>query len=366
MRIGVNALYLIPGAVGGSEIYLRGLLQAMASVDRANEYVVFTNRETGGGLPGFPASIQPVRASFRPGRILWEQTGLVAALVREKIDVLLNGGFTAPLVPPCPMVTVFFDLQHKRHPEYFRWFDLPFWRFLLWAAAHRSQRVIAISEETRRDLLRIYRLAGDKVACVPAGVDPRFFELGETGGGGYVLCASTLHPHKNLERLIRVFGRIRKTGVTKRLVLTGVKGFHTEAVEAAIRREGLQNAVEVKGWVDREALYHLFRRADAFVYPSTFEGFGMPVTEAMAAGLPVACSAIEPLRSIAGDAVLPFDPASDEELFTALERLLTDEPLRRRLIQAGPPRASEFSWEASARRVISILEETAHRSRSSS
>src|ERR1017187_10484013 len=133
LRVGVNALYLIPGGVGGTEIYLRGLLQALAGVDGTNRYFVFTNRYTESDLvprrENFQVMPQPVRAVSRPARLLWEQTGLPIEAARLRLDVMLNPGFTAPLMATCPQVTVFHDLQHLRHPEYFRWFDLPFWRF---------------------------------------------------------------------------------------------------------------------------------------------------------------------------------------------------------------------------------------------
>ena len=156
IRIGVNALYLIPGGVGGTEIYLRNLLNALAGIDSENQYIVFTNRETGSGLvpdrPNFLHAPQSVRASFRPARILWEQLVLPFAARRHQLNVLFNPGFTAPLVCGCPMVTVFHDLQHKRHPEYFRWFDLPFWNFFVWASARRSRGAIAVSVATHDDL----------------------------------------------------------------------------------------------------------------------------------------------------------------------------------------------------------------------
>ena len=136
LRIGINALYLIPGGVGGTEIYLRGLLAGLAEIDPVNEYFIFTNRETGSGLAPASANFQQVpqhvRAVRRSSRLLWEQTVLPIEAVKRKLDVMLNPGFTAPLLCPCPQVTVFHDLQHKRHPEYFRWFDLPFWRFFLY------------------------------------------------------------------------------------------------------------------------------------------------------------------------------------------------------------------------------------------
>ncbi len=155
LRIGVNALYLIPGGVGGTEIYLRYLLGALGAIDRENEYFVFTNRETQADLapaqPNFEVVPQPVRAVFRPARLFWEQTGLPLAASRLRLDVLFNPGFTAPLVCACPQVTMFHDLQHKRHPEHFRWFDLPFWRAFLWMSAHRSKLLLAPSEATQAD-----------------------------------------------------------------------------------------------------------------------------------------------------------------------------------------------------------------------
>src|SRR5579872_170117 len=221
LRIGVNALYLIPGGVGGTEIYLTRLLKALALVDKENQYIVFTNRETMADFvpvqPNFRSSPQPIHAKFRPLRILWEQIALPFAAARHRLDVIFNPGFTAPLLALCPLVTVFHDLQHKRHPEHFRWFDLPFWRALLYGAAHRSRKIIAVSEATRADLISYYHLARDRIAVVPHGVEQEFFDIARdrqerTGRGGllttevpYFLCVSTLHPHKNLGKLIEPF-----------------------------------------------------------------------------------------------------------------------------------------------------------------
>src|SRR5579864_8696419 len=178
-RIGINALYLIPGEVGGTEIYLRRLLTALASIDTLNEYIVFTNRETDASLvprqANFSWEPQAVSARFRPARILWEQ--VVLPFRTARLDVLLNPGFTAPVFAPCPSVTVFHDLQHARHPEHFRWFDLPFWRLLLWASANRSRQLIAVSEATREDLMRFYNVDAKRIAVIPHGVEPAFFSL---------------------------------------------------------------------------------------------------------------------------------------------------------------------------------------------
>ncbi|WP_321477050.1 glycosyltransferase family 1 protein [uncultured Paludibaculum sp.] len=351
MRIGVNALYLIPGGVGGTEIYLRRLLEAMERIP-GHEIVVFTNRETG-RLGGHTVEL-PVRAVSRPQRILYEQFKFPAEVRRHGIDVLLNPGFTAPLLCGVPQVTVFHDLQHKRHPEFFRWFDLPFWRFLLWASAHRSRRLVAVSEATRDDLLKYYRLDPDRISVVHHGVEPEFFELAaRREDGGYLLCASTTHPHKNHDRLLRAFQRLAKERPGLKLVLTGVKGFVTGEVEGLVRALGLEAFVELKGWVPRAELYELFRRATGFIYPSRFEGFGMPVLEAMAAGVPVACGAIEPLRTLTGGAALLFDPESDEAILDAMRRLVRGEAPT-----DGPLRAAPFTWQRAAEQTLAAIEDS--------
>jgi glycosyltransferase involved in cell wall biosynthesis len=352
-RIGVNALYLIPGGVGGTEIYLRRLLAALASIDRENEYFVFTNRETTDLVPiqaNFHAKPQAVRARFRPARILWEQ--IVLPFRAARLDVLLNPGFTSPVLAPCPCVTVFHDLQHAHHPEYFRWFDLPFWKLLLWASAHRARRLIAVSQATRTDLVRVYGLPADRIDVVLHGVEPEFFALDRTRMEPFVLCVSTLHPHKNLDRLIRAYARRKRNW---RLVVVGMRGFFADTLDALIKELGVQDSVRLTGWIPREELLQLYGRALAFVYPSTFEGFGMPVLEAMAAGIPVACSDIPPLREVAGDAALFFDPLNEDAIADALDRITADTGLRAQLAETGAERARAFTWERAARETLAAL-----------
>jgi glycosyltransferase involved in cell wall biosynthesis len=364
LRIGVNALYLIPGGVGGTEIYLRNLLQALGEIDSANEYFVFTNRETDARLapaqPKFHVMAQAVRGASRPARILWEQTVLPLTVAARQIDVLLNPGFTAPVLCGCPQVTVFHDLQHKRHPQHFRWFDLPFWRFLLFWAAQVSQIVIAVSEATRADLELFYRLPPQKIRVVPEGVEPRFFQIARSRRPEpFLLCVSTLHPHKNLDRLLRAFAAFRRSRPEFRLVVAGLRGFDTANLERLRDRLGLTEAVQFTGWLPRDELCDLYARAWAFLYPSTFEGFGLPVLEALAAGVPTACSRIEPLAGIAADAALQFEPTDDAMLLEAMRRIVSDEQLREQLAAAGPKRAAMFSWTTTARLTLDALRDAA-------
>jgi glycosyltransferase involved in cell wall biosynthesis len=239
------------------------------------------------------------------------------------------------------MVTVFHDLQHKRHPEYFRWFDLPFWRLLLWISARRSRGLIAVSNATRDDLRRFY---GASATTIYHGVERKFFEIGKRREQkDYVLCVSTLHPHKNIERLLRVYGR--KPDLPK-LIVTGLRGFAAEHLEAM-----RPASVQFTGWVPREELYELYRGARGFIYPSTFEGFGMPVLEAMAAGVPVACSDIPVLREVAVDCAIYFDPLDEAAIERALIRLANEQLPT----EAGQRRAAEFTWEKTARATLDYL-----------
>jgi glycosyltransferase involved in cell wall biosynthesis len=371
LRIGVNALYLLPGGVGGTEIYLRQLLRGLSEIDSPHHYLIFTNRETGSDLvprsDRFEQCPQPVDAVNRASRILYEQFRLPGALRRQKVDVVLNPGFTGPTLGGVPSVTVFHDLQHVRHPEHFGRLDLLFWRLLLWQSAKKSKHLIAVSEATQRDLLKHYHVSAEAVSVVTHGVEPEFFSLGRMPDeeSPYVLCVSTLHPHKNLERLVRVFAQLRSKRPQLRLVLAGMRGFQAQQIENQISDSGVGAAVEVTGWIDRVRLYDLYRRAAVFVYPSTFEGFGMPVLEALAAGLSVACSDIPPLREVAGEAALFFNPEREDEMLEALDRLLANAPLADSLVAAGKARARLFTWENAARATLSCLETASYRSRSS-
>jgi glycosyltransferase involved in cell wall biosynthesis len=362
MRIGVNALYLIPGGVGGTEIYLRHLLAALADADRCNQYFVFTNRETAPDLapqaPTFTVVPQNVRAANRPARILWEQTILPLTAARLRLDLLWNPGFTSPLLCPCPQVTTFHDLQHKRHPEYFRWWDLPFWRFFLYWSAQVSRRVVAVSHATAADLRRYYRLPDSKIRVVPSGVDAAFFDVARRRRPErFLLAVSTLHPHKNLDGLLRAFADFRRDHPDFRLVVCGMHGFFTGPVHDLRAQLGLADAVDFPGWIPREQVYDLFARAWAFFYPSKFEGFGLPVLEGLAAAVPTACSHIEPLATLAGDAALQFDPADPAAIAAAMRALADDESLRSRLIDAGPRQADRFGWRQTAHAMVRVFEE---------
>lgn len=362
LRIAVNALYLLPGGVGGTEIYLRQLLRALARLDDRNEYLIFTNRETGEDLapasPRFRHLAQPVQAEIRPLRILYEQSSLPSLIERENVDLVFNPGFTSPKSLHVPVVTVFHDLQHVHHPEFFRKRELPFWNLLLAQAIRSSTKIIAASEATRRDVIEHYHLSEEKVVAIPHGVEEAFFTLERDPDpeNPFLLCVATLDPNKNIDRLIRVFGSLRGEFPRLKLVLAGMRGGQTAIIESLVEELGLRNSVRITGWIPREEIYSLYSRATAFVFPSTFEGFGLPALEAMAARVPLACSRIDPLVELAGDAAAFFDPKSEQEMAQAIWHLLTQHEAAAQQVARGKIRAATFSWKESARRTLALFE----------
>ncbi len=372
LRIGVNALYLIPGGVGGTEIYLRNLLAALATIDSRNQYIVYLNRETGMDLcpavPNFAPVETDVKATFRPGRLLWEQAGLAREASASKLDVLFSPGFTMPYFGGGAKVTVIHDLQHKRQPENFGWLERKAWDFFVAMSIGRSRELITVSESSRKDIEEYYERPPRSVHVIRHGVENEFFGLREDetfapsipSSAGlpdcrYLLAVSTIHPHKNWERLLGGYAELRKGGVGHHLAICGVPGKSSQDLRTAIDRNGLGQYVHVLGWQPRRTLIGLFKYAEALVFPSTFEGFGMPVVEALACGLPVVCSDIPPLRETADGCAAFFDPASETSMLSALRTTLENNELRAKRVAAGLERAKAYTWKRAAEKTLRVF-----------
>ena len=372
LRIGVNALYLIPGGVGGTEIYLRNLLEALARIDDRNRYFVFTSREAGREIcpaaPNFEAVVSRIPARFRPARLIWEQTGLPIQTIKRRLDVLFSPGFTSPLAARGRRVTMIHDLQHKRQPKNFGFLERAAWNYSVWQSVKSSDLLLTPSETSRNDVLAVYGVRDDKVRAVLHGVEPRFFHLGDNPAYGaavlreagvpecrYLLAVSTIHPHKNFTRLLEAYGRLGAEGWPQHLVVAGLPGKSSKAVRRLLKGKDWASRVHLLGWQRREVILSLFNNAQALVFPSTFEGFGMPVLEAMASGLPVVCSDIPVLREIADGAAQFFDPASSSAIAEGLRSALRDPTDRAELIKRGRQRAAGFSWRRTAEQTLAAF-----------
>lgn len=379
MHVGLNLIYLVPDETGGMEVYARELIPALlaaagrcedgsgASVSRVDgrgpiRFTAFVNREaaTAGGPWGelLPAVTVPVNARRREQWVLGEQTLLPPLAARAGVDVLHSLASTAPAWGRGRRVVTVHDLIYARFPDAHSGIRDRGMRLLVPLAARRSERVIAISQSTRHDLIELLGTPAGKIDVIPQGLGAarrapalsaeqtrvRF----SLEGRRVLLTLSAKRPHKNLLALIGALARIPSPR-RPLLVLPGYPTWHEAELRARAATLGVAADVRLEGWLDQPEIEGLWALADAFVYPSLYEGFGLPVLEAMARSVPVACADASSLPEVAGDAALLFDPRSESSIAQAIERLLGDPSLARSLRERGLARARQFTWEQTAR-----------------
>ncbi|HXB63787.1 MAG TPA: glycosyltransferase family 1 protein [Solirubrobacteraceae bacterium] len=366
MHVGFNLIYLVPGDTGGMEVYARELLPALVAAAGGRDDVRFTafvSREGAAAQDGpwgqlLPAVTVPVNARRREQWVLGEQTLLPALAMRAGCDVVHSFASTAPVWGRFRRVLTVHDLIYARFPDAHPGLRDRGMRVLVPLGARRSTRVIAISQSTRRDLVELLHLPPERIDVVAQGlgavrrvqglsaVDTRArFALGERR---VLLTLSAKRPHKNLLALIGALARIPAER-RPLLVAPGYPTWHETELRALAAELEVDGDVRFEGWLGEEEMEGLWALADAFVYPSLYEGFGLPVLEAMARGVPVACADTSSLPEVAGDAALLFDPRSEAAIAQAVERLLGDPALAASLRERGLARAGEFSWERTAR-----------------
>src|SRR3954447_2467765 len=359
LKVGLNLLHLVPGQTGGAGIYAMRPIPPVMD-EGGVELVLFASRE---GAPAIRAELWAagvevvelrVNATSRVRRVLAEQTMLPRAVRRSRVDLLHNVFTTAPVAPGVPQVTTILDLIYKRFPEAHAGFLAQGMRMLVPLSAKRSRRIIAISEATKSDVVSFLGVDPSRVDVTYlapgfSGADPEpedtLRERHSLGDAPIVLSVSAHRPHKNLERLIDAIAVIERPFV---LVVPGYETPWESELAAHVRRRRVQERVRLLGWLGDAELEGLYASATCMAFPSLAEGFGLPVLEAMARGLPVACSKATSLPEVAGDAALYFDPLDLPAMTGVIERLLGDGDLRHRLAGAGREQASQFTWERTA------------------
>jgi len=363
-HVGLNLIFLVPGETGGMEVYARELIPALlAAAPPGMRFTAFVNRETAAAADGpwgelLPAVTVPVRGHNRVQWVLGEQAALPPLAARTGVDLVHSLASTAPVWGRFRRVVTVHDLIYARFPDAHAGLRDKGMRLLVPAAARRSERVIADSQSTREDLIGLLGLRPERIDVVPLGIgavrrgaatpEAEIRERFDLSDRRVLLSLSAKRPHKNLSALISAIAQI---AAEERPVLV-LPGYHT-AHESELRRQaqglGLAEDVRFPAWVSGEDLEGLWALTSAFVFPSLYEGFGLPVLEAMARGVPVVCSNASSLPEIAGDAALLFDPRDETAIAAAVLRVLRDRTLAERLRASGVERAEEFSWERTAR-----------------
>jgi glycosyltransferase involved in cell wall biosynthesis len=366
-HIGLNLIFLVPGETGGMEVVARELIPALLDAAAPGmRFTAFINREAAAAKDGpwgelLPAVTVPVNARNRVQWVRGEQLLLPRLAAMEGVDLVHSLASTAPAWGRFRRVVTVHDLIYARFPEAHAGIRDMGMRVLVPLAVRRSNRVIVDSHSTRRDLVELLGTPAERIDVVPLGVGTvrRHEPLPERqlraslglGERRIALSLSAKRPHKNLTALI---GALTLIPAERRplLVLPGYPTAHEAELRERARLAGVQGDVCFLDWLSGEQFEGLWQIADAFVYPSLYEGFGLPVLEAMARGVPVACSNASSLPEVAGEAALMFDPHDEAAIAGALERLLGDPVEVERLRVRGLERARQFTWERTARATL--------------
>jgi len=366
VRIGIDARKLHDFGIG---TFIRNLLRQLARLDSQTEFVVLCRPDDRDALAVIGENFRPVPETSGNYSVS-EQFKIPWALKREGVTLFHAPHYVLPPLVRCRSVVTIHDCIHLMFPQY-----LPTrgaFTYAKWSirqAARRSTRVMTVSESSKRDILRFVDTEPDKIDVIYNAYDERFaiepreddvvrvrerYQLHDE----FVLYAGNVKPHKNLERLIDAFHIVRNRGLDHlKLVLIGDDISKYTALRRAVHRHQLHKYVRFLGYLPEETLAVMYRLAGVFVFPSLYEGFGLPPLEAMASGTPVVTSNVSSLPEVAGDAAVLVDPYDPKAIADGIYAVLTDETLRRGMVHKGIARAGMFSWEQSVRRIRAIYGE---------
>jgi glycosyltransferase involved in cell wall biosynthesis len=365
MIVGIDA-HAIGSGSAGNETYYEQLLKHMAAVPaNGSRYVVYYTHLAAEGL--VPTSEKFHLKRIRPATPFWRiPVGFPLEFRREKLDV-----FHAQLIIPpfcnCKTVTTIPDIAYEHYPQFFSKFETVRSKVLTRRSAERADHIITVSDYSKNDISTMYHIDPDRITVTPEGAGPDFFprdkdecreQIARKYGinTSFILYVGRLQERKNLRRLLSAYARLKKEGADEKLVLVGKKDWESGNIQAHLRSLDLKDSVIFTGYVPSADLPVFYNAAEAFVYPSIFEGFGLPVIEAMACGLAVLTSYGSSLEEVAGDAALLVDPMSEESIAQGLGKLLGDRNLRFMLGRAGLLRNAAFSFKKTAEQTIGVYE----------
>ncbi|MGQ9584476.1 MAG: glycosyltransferase family 4 protein [Anaerolineae bacterium] len=371
LHVGLNAQLLSTQPsyrAAGINVYIQNLLRHLPQVDGNYRYTAFLSDRDFPPVPGLRTRLTRLPTPSPGMRIVWEQVWQPVVLFREGVDLLHALAFVAPVACPCPFVVTVYDLSFLRFPQAFRAWNRLYLNWFTRHSARRARRVIAISESTRQDVVRLLGVSADRVDAIPCGVGPEFRQFDphevdrfrrEKGlPERFFLFVGTLEPRKNLPAVFEAMRLLKRGGEPTKpcLVVVGGLGWGYQEALSKLEELDLEGDVLLTGFVPSEELPWWYNAATALVYPSLYEGFGLPALEAMACGLPVLTSDRGSLPEVVGEAGLLVDPEEPEGLAVAMDRLWREQDLRAHLSAQGLGRARRFSWDHTARLTVQTYE----------
>lgn len=365
MQVGFDASALETNTTGASE-YQRQLLDALLALPDGPALTAYTPRNL--ALPERPRlTVRPMpwNAGDRTVRIARGALGWRRRWAADRLDLLhVPFYYLPPGAPRCSVVTVY-DVRFARFPDTYPPGRRTFLRLTVPWTLRRARHIVAISTFTKREIVDGCGVPPDRISVIPLAARAAFRPTPDAATldrlrashllpEHFILAVGTLEPRKNLVRTVEALALLRDRGLPHHLVLAGMTYFGEGPLHAAIARHGLEGRVHLRGFVPDEELPALYSLAELFVYPSLYEGFGIPVLEAMACGTPVAASGTTSVPEVAGDAALLFDPTDVAAMADAMARMLEDSALAARLRAAGLARSAQFTWERTARETMAV------------
>lgn len=370
-RFGYNSQTKLPNRVGSSA-YCFELLINLNKLDKKNDYLIYVPHKPTSDLP---SESENWKYKIIPNRKLWTITSLGPhfLLNRKKLDVFFSPTHYLPPFGPGNSVISVLDVSYLYFPELFTKKDLIQLKEWTKFSAKKAKKILTISESSKSDIIKEYKVSESKVVVVYPGVKQvssvrqaqdksikyqvlSMDKLREKFGidGKYILFVGTLQPRKNIVKLIEAFSKLDKD---LELVIVGRKGWQYEEILSAPDKYGVKDKVRFLDSVTSEDLPSFYKNAEFFILPSLYEGFGLPVLEAMSYGCPVITSNISSLPEAGGDGALYVDPGDVNDIALKMKKLLEDDKLRNDLIKKGYDQVKKFSWEKSARETLKVLEE---------
>jgi glycosyltransferase involved in cell wall biosynthesis len=366
MRIGVMLRHLGEHG-GGVDVYTRRVLTEMLRLPCSHEFVFLYRKPEQIGTFGAHPRLREIVIDA-PAKILWDQVSVPLAMRREKIDLLFNPKYSLPLAGGGPGVFVLHGIDWYSMPWGSRWQDRLSHRHLVPRYVSRASSIICVSESVRREVLDIFPVDPERVSTVHYGVDEEFFREDPPGTieelrerfelpGRYFLFVGQIYPPKNMARVLEAFAQVGpEHGI--HLAIAGEHRWLCEQEMERMRSPELARWVKLCGWADRPTLRALYRNAQALVFPSLYEGFGLPIVEAMASGCPVITSDGWSMRELAEGASLLVEPKDVTSIERAMTDIAVDEGLRQDLIAKGYERVKSFNWRNCALETLRVLEAT--------
>lgn len=366
MRIGINLLYLLPGVVGGTETVATGLLNGLQAINASSDFILFVNQESAEWastkFPTYETVVCPIFGCNRPKRYYYEQVKFPKLVQDYRIDLLHSLGYVSPLLVSCPTVVTVLDMNFKAFGKLMTWQRRLALNFFVGKAVRRSERIVTISEFSKQEIVKHYGVSPDKIVVTHLAAKANGESCDEMEKAvnvpaietPYCVAFSSPSPNKNIPRLIQAYQLLRREGrINQQLVLVGHKfsevGFHESSTND-------MTGVLQTGYLSSADLAGVLKGADFLAFPSFYEGFGLPVIEAMEAGVPVVCSNAGSLPEVAGNAALFFDPFSVDDIAAQLQHISSSITLRNELKRKGYENVKRFSWEKTAKQTLEVYQ----------